>query len=385
MSMVEKKEKAGQLIRSLMQNPRKILIVILFGNTLVNICFFSLSTAISFTLEKHYGKSSFILGGFFSVACVILFGEVIPKAIAVKKTLFLSRYVCFPIAFLVKILTPFIKILETITRSISSLFHADKKDRYMTPEELKEILSLSVKKGWILSREQEMLLDLMDISNIKVKELMIPRVDMIKASISSSEKHIRELFRQKKVRKIVIYGAHEDDVFGILYAKDFFLNPSQDIKSHIKKIPFVFETINVEKLLKFLCQQNSNAAFVVDEYGGIEGLITIEELIEELVGEMENEYEVSIPMIQKDEKKENCYYLSGSLSIKEWKESFRVDELEYSGDTIAGFVIFLLQRFPKKGDIVKYQNLVMEILEVQKYKILRLSLKIYPTEGEVKS
>lgn len=365
-----------------MQNPRRLLIVILFGNTLVNISFFSVSTAIGFILEKYYGKSTFVLGGLFSVVCVILFGEVVPKAIAVKKTVFISRLVCFPLFFLVKILTPFVLVLESITRFVSSLLHADEKERYINPEDLKGILALSVKKGLILSKEQEMLLDLMDLSNIKVKDLMIPRVDMTKASIYASEKHIKGLFQAKKIKKITIYGAHEDDVFGVLHAKDFFLHPSEGIKAYIKKIPFVFENMHVESLLKFLCQQNSSAAFVVDEYGGIEGLITIEDLIEELVGEMENEYEFSVPMIQKNEKEEDCYFLSGSLSIKEWKESFRIHQLEYSGDTISGFIISLLQRLPKKGDIVKYQNLSMEVLEVQKHKILRLSLKIYPVNAD---
>jgi len=133
----------------------------------------------------------------------------------------------------------------------------------------------------------------------------------------------------------------------------------------------------------FFAKKNSNAAFVIDEYGGIEGLITIEDLIEELVGEMENEYESSIPMIQKSEKEENTYYLYGGLSIKEWKESFRIDEVEYKGDTIAGFIISLLQRLPKKGDIVRYQNLVMKVLEVQRHKILRLSLTVSPIERKV--
>ena len=235
-------------------------------------------------------------------------------------------------------------------------------------------MTISKHKGVINPGEHEMLLEALSLKNIKAKEVMIPRVDMVKASVDLPLKEIVHLLCHTRVTKLPIYQAHSDDILGIVYAKEFLLDPEQDIHSLIHQVPFVPENMDVESLLKLLRQEQQTAALVVDEYGGIEGLITIEDIIEELVGEIEDEYDCSEPLIVKLPK--NSYRISGKLPLKDWLEFFQLEDPRYRCDTISGLITLLLQRLPKKGDIVNYKNLQMKVLEMKKNRVHDLLLTI---------
>lgn len=373
-NLSEKNDKKSQTLKKLVQNPRMLLVTILFGNTLVNISFFSISNSISLDVAKIYGASFHVLGGILALLTVIMFGEVLPKAIAIKKSLFLARLFCIPLHFILCCLSPITSFLDKIIYFLSKIFSLDKEKISITSDEMKDFLALSEQKGILPATEHEMLLDLMDLKNIKVKEIMIPRVHLVKASIGWPKERIESLFISKKTKKIAIYhNDDEDDIIGILHAKDFFLSKDKNIKKIISPVPFISENFNVESLLSFMDKNQKKEVFIMDEYGGLEGFISLDGLMEELIEEMD---ENDVPLIKN--MGNNIYHISGKLPLKEWQLFFNIETTSSHCTTLSGWMIFLLQRLPKKGDTIQYKNCKMKVLEVKKYQIMSIALEILP-------
>ena len=373
-ALMQEKGRAGQRIRQLLQTPRRLLITILFGNTMVNILYFSISTMASFSLKRGYNASVAIFFGVVAFVAIIMFGEVLPKTIAVKKPLTISRVASLFLPLFFRLFSVPTGVLDRLTKIFCHLLRADQKEKFITPQELKTVLRISKQEGVINPGEHEMLLEALSLKNIKAKEVMIPRVDMVKAPLDLPPDEIVALFCRTCVTKLPIYRANPDDILGIIYAKEFLLDPQQALATLMHQVPFVLENIDVESLLKLLRSEQQTAALVVDEYGGIEGLITIEDVIEELVGEIADEYDHSEPLIIK--LPQNSYRISGKLPLKEWLEFFQLDDPRYRCDTISGLITFLLQRIPQKGDIVHYKNLRMEVLEMKSKRVRELLLTI---------
>ena len=372
----QEQKPAGLLIVSFLKTPRRLLVTILFGNTLVNIGFFCVSTLAAVSLEKHDGEHlGMLISGFVSVAAVILCGEVLPKALAVQKPVAFASILVFFLLVVFKILGPVTNLLDRMTIFFCQIFGVtENRGKYLTSPELKQFLDLSEQQGLLDTEEHEMLLEVVDLQELRAKELMIPRVDVIKAPADSSYAQVFDLFRRTKLSKICIYERYyEDEVIGIVEGKDFLLNPTAPLKTLVKKIPFIPETMRLESLLKLLREESKTAAVVVDEYGGIAGLVTLEDLVAELVGESDIARQGQ-QTIQKTGP--NSYRIAGSLPLNESDGLIATGKLPYRCHTIAGLVTLLLQKLPAKGDQVIYQNLRITVLDVQKHRVTEVMLEI---------
>lgn len=371
----------GRMVTRLVSAPKRLLITILFANTAVNVAFFSLSYFMSREILKaNIPQGAFWAGvvGFTGLLVVIVFGEVIPKSVAVRLPESLSRYIAYPIFVVEKLLWPFRVPITLIVSALGWLFGRGlEEEPYITMEELKVMLALSERHGVVGPTERTMINAVLDFSRVRVKDLMVPRVDMTVFDISRSTEDFMKLARQTRYKKIPVFEGTSDNILGVVYAKDVFLNPRADLRGLVKPLPFVPETMTVESLLKQFRKEHQQMSIVADEYGGTAGLVTLEDILEEVVGEIQDETEGYEEPIKK--LGVNSYLVHGGMSLLDWCDTFGVELEPHTADTIGGFVVSLLGHIPQRADSAGYQNILFTVEEVKKRRITRLRIEF--TEG----
>jgi len=363
--------KSERLVHTLLKTPKHLLITILLGNMLANIGFYCASYGIAQKIadDSPYG-GIWVVGTVcvFSFLTIIIMGEVIPKNIAVKIPDQYSRWAAIPIYLFDKIVFPFRVIITSIINSISKIFDKGGGDeKCVTIDELKMLVEFSEKQGIVDQEERSMIHGILDFKRAQIKEIMLPRVDMNLYDIADPVQGLIELARETKETKFPIYEETPDNILGIVHAKDIFLNQKAQLRDILKPVQFVPEPKSIEGLLRQFRREGSQLAIVVDEHGGTAGLITLEDIIEEIVGEIQDEHEKPRETINKID--ENKYLISGNLSLRDWSDTFGVEIEPMGVDTIGGLVIALLEHIPKKGDSVKYEDFIFTVEGVRKRRI----------------
>ncbi len=380
--------KSERLVHTLLKTPKHLLTTILLGNMLANIGFYCASYGVAqkIAVDSTYG-SLWVAGAVcaFSLLTIIIMGEVIPKNIAVKIPDQYSRWAAMPIYIFDKIFLPFRVILTSIINLISKVFDKGGGDeKCVTIDELKMLVEFSEKQGIVDQEERSMIHGILDFKRAQIKEIMLPRVDMNLFDIADPVQELIELARETKETKFPIYEETPDNIIGIVHAKDIFLNPKAQLKDILKPVQFVPEPKSIEGLLRQFRREGSQLAIVVDEHGGTAGLITLEDIIEEIVGEIQDEHEKPRETINKID--ENKYLISGNLSLRDWSDTFGVEIEPMGVDTIGGLVIALLEHIPQKGDFVKYEDFVFTVDGVRKRRITsilqEMKIKSESDEGE---
>ena len=363
--------KSERLVQTLLKTPKNLLTTILLGNMLANIGFYCASYGIAqkIAVDSSYG-GIWVAGAVcvFSLLTIIIMGEVIPKNIAVKIPDQYSRWAAMPIYLFDKLFFPFRVILTSIINSISKIFDKGGGDeKCVTIDELKMLVEFSEKQGIVDREERSMIHGILDFKRAQIKEIMLPRVDMNLYDIADPVQGLIELARETKETKFPIYEETPDNIIGIVHAKDIFLHPKVQLKDILKPVQFVPEPKSIEGLLRQFRREGSQLAIVVDEHGGTAGLITLEDIIEEIVGEIQDEHEKPRETINKID--ENRYLISGNLSLRDWSDTFGMEIEPMGVDTIGGLVIALLEHIPQKGDSVKYEDFVFTVEGVRKRRI----------------
>ena len=363
--------KSERLVQTLLKTPKNLLTTILLGNMLANIGFYCASYGIAqkIAVDSSYG-GIWVAGAVcvFSLLTIIIMGEVIPKNIAVKIPDQYSRWAAMPIYLFDKLFFPFRVILTSIINSISKIFDKGGGDeKCVTIDELKMLVEFSEKQGIVDREERSMIHGILDFKRAQIKEIMLPRVDMNLYDIADPVQGLIDLARETKETKFPIYEETPDNIIGIVHAKDIFLHPKVQLKDILKPVQFVPEPKSIEGLLRQFRREGSQLAIVVDEHGGTAGLITLEDIIEEIVGEIQDEHEKPRETINKID--ENRYLISGNLSLRDWSDTFGMEIEPMGVDTIGGLVIALLEHIPQKGDSVKYEDFIFTVEGVRKRRI----------------
>ena len=370
--------KSERLVHALLKTPKHLLTTILLGNMLANIGFYCTSYGLAqkIAVDSSYG-GIWVAGTVcvFSLLMIIIMGEVIPKNIAVKIPDQYSRWAAMPIYLFDKLFLPFRVILTSIINSISKVFDKGGGDeKCVTIDELKMLVEFSEKQGIVDQEERSMIHGILDFKRAQIKEIMLPRVDMKMYDVADPVEGLIELARETKETKFPIYEETPDNILGMVHAKDIFLNPKAQLKDILKPVRFVPEPKSIEGLLRQFRREGSQLAIVVDEHGGTAGLITLEDIIEEIVGEIQDEHEKPRETINKID--ENKYLISGNLSLRDWSDTFGVEIEPMGVDTIGGLVITLLEHIPQKGDFVKYEDFVFTVEGVRKRRITSILQEI---------
>lgn len=370
--------RTGQLLASLMHHPRRLLQTLLLSNMIVNTAYSAMTAIVVLALVRRGAPTwATLVVASLPLLVLILVGEVTPKMLAYRFGERWSLLAVAPTAILVRFFTPVVQTIETVivaplTRMISPRPTAPS---HMTAEELGKILDLSAARGLIGHNTSALLQEITQLTDIHVSDIMVPRVDIVAYDVNDSPVGLVKLFGETHLHKIPVYDGNIDSVLGVVHAKRLLLDPSQELRALVTKVPFIPEAANIERALLQFRTNRKQIGFVVDEYGGLAGLVTLEDIIEEIVGDIEEApQEQHEPPVEQIAERE--YLLNGDLAIHEWLDAFRIDLGEQRISTIGGFVISLLGRIPNAGDVAKYRNLRFTVEAMRGRRISRVRLEL---------
>lgn len=363
------------LVKRLVDDIGSVLTTILIGNNIVNIVTTTIAT-IFFT--EVMGKRGAVVSPIILTIVILIFGEVTPKNIATANSEDLAIKVAGPIRFCHVILKPINFILGKITGAISrSLIGENEDNSLVTEEDLKTIVDVSEEQGVINNEESEMINNVFDFGNSDVSDIMTPRTNMQAIAVDADQEELNEILRETNHSRIPVYGKNIDNVLGILHMKDIVaaIASGKEIKLDeiIRPAFYVYDNMHIFDLFTNMRADNVSLAIVIDEYGGTSGLVTIEDIVEELVGEIDDEYDTDDQDIFK--LTEKSYLVRPSLHLSDFNDYFDLDIEEIKNDSIGGFVIDQLSRIPVKGDRITVGNMRITVDEVDRYKIEMLKVE----------
>lgn len=359
-------------------NPGKMLSAILIGNNIVNLSASSISTSLAIHLFGNTGAG--IATGILTFL-ILIFGEVTPKTMATIKADSMSLTAAAPIGFLMKILTPVIFIINKLSLGLMFLLHVNIKDaqKKMTEEELRTIVDVSQENGVIEHEERDMIHNLFDFGDAEAKEIMVPRIDMTFVQADATYQEVLDIFRQDMFTRLPVYEDSIDNVIGIINMKDFLLQndtPEFSVRNLLREPYFTYEHKNTADLFLEMRKSSISLAIVLDEYGVTAGLITLEDLLEEIVGEIRDEYDADeeddITRISDRE-----FYVLGSANLNDVSEALSLHFTSDDYDTIGGYCLGLLDHLPEKNEIILTDNnILLRIDRMEKNRIERIYIRL---------
>ena len=359
-------------------NPGKMLSAILIGNNIVNLSASSISTSLAIHLFGNTGAG--IATGILTFL-ILIFGEVTPKTMATIKADSMSLTVAAPIGFLMKILTPVIFIINKLSLGLMFLLHVNIKDaqKKMTEEELRTIVDVSQENGVIEHEERDMIHNLFDFGDAEAKEIMVPRIDMTFVQADATYQEVLDIFRQDMFTRLPVYEDSTDNVIGIINMKDFLLQndtPEFSVRNLLREPYFTYEHKNTADLFLEMRKSSISLAIVLDEYGVTAGLITLEDLLEEIGGEIRDEYDADeeddITRISDRE-----FYVLGSANLNDVSEALSLHFTSDDYDTIGGYCLGLLDHLPEKNEIILTDNnILLRIDRMEKNRIERIYIRL---------
>ncbi len=381
MTLAQDGNKRALWVLKLIDNPSKLLSTILIGNNIANLSASSITTVL---VSQLGGYATGIATGILTLL-ILIFGEITPKTLATTYTEKLSLLYAPVVLFLFYILTPVIWILNKITDGILFLLHINpSKRQIMTEKELRLLVDESHEEGVIEKEERQMINNVFDFGDRTVSDVMTPRVDMVCVDVKDSYDEIIALYAEHKYTRMPVYEDSSDNIIGVLNIKDLFYEVSykhsdKPLKELLWEPYFTTEYQKTSDLMAILRNADSNMAIVLDEYGAISGLVTIEDLLEEIVGELRDEYdkeeENDIIVLTK-----NQYEVEGSMRLDDVNDALNIDLHSDEYDSLGGHIIELLDHFPKVGEIATEGNLIFKVTQMEKNRIQRVQITIL--EGE---
>ena len=376
--MEEDGVRGAKLVSSLLENSNRLLSSILVGNNIVNIAATSISTSLFITL---WGEQGVAAATALMTVLVLIFGEITPKTISANNPEKASLVVAKPIKFFVTILTPIVWIFNIITKVIFKLFGVDDKGvkPFITEEELKTMVNVSHEEGLLEMEEREIINNVFEFGDMQAKEAMVQRLDIVAIDMEDSYEEIIDLFKTEKLSRMPVYEETIDDIIGILNIKDIiFLSDEEienfDIKKYMREAFFTYEFKKITQLLEEMKKDKSQMAIVVDEYGGTAGLITIEDLVEVIVGDIEDEYDEEEDEIQVISPNE--FLVDGSTKISDVNEILNIELESEEFDSIGGYIIGYIRHIPEENEIIEMDNIKFNIESVDKNRIKKIRIML---------
>jgi len=352
-----------ELLTIFRKAPSELLTSILLGNLLVNVLFFCTGAVAAGRWAEAHGDWFEALGGVLVLLAVILFGEIIPKAVGVTLSAGILRLAAAPLRGWFTFTRPLRWLIRRLLDRLHLGTNRPQADADLTPGELKELLDVVRHEPGFGAQEKEILEDIVNLSGVRVREIMVPRVKVFSKPLRSEICEILQTARQQEYSCILIYGENDNDLLGYVRISELFAagDAPGSLELFLRPLVFVPETKRSDALLREFMLNKWELAAVVDEYGGLAGIVTMEDLLAEVIGGFETEESEEIVKLD-----EATYRLSGQLSIRAWRElltgilpGHEVESLAF--DTLGGFVISLLGRIPHPGDQVLVRNLRLTV------------------------
>ncbi|MGN0317575.1 MAG: hemolysin family protein [Lachnospira sp.] len=357
-SLIDEGNKRAVTVQNIIDKQGKMLSAILIGNNIVNITCTTLTTTFTINVIGSYA-TGFATG--LLTLVVLIFGEITPKNLAASYSVSLSLAFAPIIRLLMIVLTPVIILVDNLSGVFLRLFGIDSstKNKTITEEELRTFVKVSHEDGVIENEERQIINNVFDFGDSRAKDVMIPRIDMTVANVNSSYNDILNLFRDTMFSRIPLYEDSPDNVVGILNIKDLIITPIDgviDLKKIMRKPFFTYEQKNTSDLFRDMQVSSTSVAIVLDEYGSTAGMITTEDLLEEIVGEIRDEYDT-------DEHDAFCkindktFRVDASYKLDDLNEALGTELTSEDNDSVGGLISEKLDRIPKAGDSVVIDNI----------------------------
>lgn len=368
--MVEENIKGATLIEKLVEHPSKLLGTILVGNNVVNIAASALATSLAL---EFFGKKGIGIATGVMTILVLIFGEITPKSLAAQDSEKVSLKVVKPISLIVTLLKPIVVVFTYLTNGLIKFFGGSVNNiqPFITQEELRTIVNVSQEEGVLEIEEKQMIYNVFEFGDLQVKDVMIQRTDIIGINLHANYDQIIEMMKKEQFSRYPVYRDKMDDIIGILNVKDLvFLSDIKEnfqIEKYIRKPFYTFEFKRITEVFSDMKKNRIHMAIVLDEYGGTAGIVTIEDLIEEIVGEIQDEYddyENDILVIKEDE-----FLVNGSTKIVLVNEMIGTNFESEDFDSIGGFIIGELGRLPEQGEKIEYDNTKFIVEKIDKNRI----------------
>ncbi len=378
--------KSSKRILRLLSNPKELLIIILLGNTIVNVAAASTAALIAISIgEKyfqHISQSIIItLEIIIMTILLLIFGEIAPKLLAFSSPEKTARSSSFFLEIIKYLFWPIIKVLEFIS-SIFTIKKRQIEQTDITSEDFKNLIQSKVTQHSLEENEKKIITNIFRFSSTDAKKIMTPRVDIAGVDTSEGLQKVKDMIISSGHSKIPIYKANIDNIIGIIYAKDIILNPNKRSISSLLRPPlFVTENTKIQNLLNKFKRRKIQIAIIVDEYGGTEGLVTLEDILEELVGEIRDEYDKEKPSIVKQTN--GTYSINGMYSISELNEKFILDIDEERYDNLAEFIYDNFNKVPEENESFIYKDLIkFTVKRVKARRIEYITLEVLNDNDE---
>ena len=365
-SLADDESKRAKTVLKITDNSGKMLSAILIGNNIVNVAAASITTSLAYSL----GGSAVAIANAVITIAILLFGEITPKTTATIHAEKLALIYAPIISIFMKIMTPVIFIITGLSNAVLLLLRIDPnaKNQTMTENELRTIVDVSHEDGVIESDEKEMIYNVFDLGDAKAKDVMVPRVHVTFADVNTTYEELIEIFREDKFTRLPIFEDSTDNVIGTINMKDLLLFDNTKefhIRDILREAYFTYEYKNISELLVEMREASFNIAIVLDEYGDTAGLITLEDILEEIVGEIHDEYDENEEDFIK-EIGEREYMIEGSTNLDDLNDRLDLQLESEDYDSLGGFIIEHLDRLPEEGDSITTEDglrLVVESLD----------------------
>ena len=376
-SLADEGNKRAKSVLKVTDDSGKMLSAILIGNNIVNLSAASLTTSLAYS----FGGSMVAIASGILTVLILLFGEITPKTMATIHSEKMSLLYAPVIHFFMKIMTPLIFVINGLSTGVLLLLRIDPKAKNtaMTENELRTIVDVSHEDGVIESDEREMINNVFDLGDARAKDVMVPRVHVTFADINSTYTELIEIFREDKFTRLPIFEDTTYNVVGTINMKDLLLYDNTkefNIRDILREAYFTYEYKSISELLVEMRQASFNIAIVLDEYGETAGLITLEDILEEIVGEIHDEYdENEEDFIQEISDRE--YIVEGSINLDDLNDRLDLNLSSEEYDSLGGFIIEYLDRLPEKGDSITTEEgirMVVETLDKNRIESVHLYL-----------
>lgn len=347
-------DKRAARVNKILEKYSKMLSAILIGNNVVNLSASALATTLAMRISFPVGIATGIL-----TIVVLLCGEILPKTWAMHSSEKLSLAYSGIIYVLMQILTPVIFLVDKIANAILHLLHVDPNKKVsMTEADLRTYVEVGHEDGVIESEEREMIYNVFDFSDALAKDIMIPRINMVTVDVADTYEEVLSVFRESMYTRLPVYQDDKDNIIGVINIKDFILteNPKTfQVKDILRDAHYTYEYKKVADLLIEIREKTTNVTFVLNEYGATVGMITLEDLLEEIVGEIRDEYDADeAELIQK--KGERSWLVEGSMKLDDINDELGTDLDSEDYDSISGIIIENLDRLPEDNEEVTLDN-----------------------------
>ena len=369
--LAEEGNKNAKIVDKLLENPQQFLTTILIGNNLVNIAAASIATDLAI---KAFGDLGVGIATGVVTITILIFGEIIPKNLAISNSVKFSLFVARPLYFFQRMFFLLSVLLSGIIRIMPT---SQRKRPFLTEEEIKTIIEYGAREGVIEKEEKEIIKSVFKFGDTDVKEIMVPRIDIVAIDANKTVEDALDLMLKTGYSKIPVYEGNIDNIIGMIYVKDVLLHVKEGknpkVRDIIRKVLFVPESKKLDDLLREMQESKIHMAIVVDEYGGVSGLVTLEDILEEIVGEIEDEFD-------KEEKKiiklnENEAIVDARLSISDVEEALNITLPKGEYDTVAGLILDILEKIPNVGEKVVVNDIELTVEKMVGRRIYRVRIR----------